>query len=349
MFTIYEVQTQSRRTLVSRVAKLILFLFVIVIQSQQLHATIWRVNNNGDTTADFLELSEATASQNVASGDTIHLEGSPTRYNTAVISKRLVILGPGYFLAENPDTQHLTLESTVSVDMRSGAEGTVLDGITLRIRSSTISLSVDNMVIQHCRLSGETVLGGEHIIFAGNYVEAKLRTENNNIIRNNYILGGIDDGGSNCTIENNVFGTESNRQTNGSLFYVGADHSIIRNNIFTGEDASISIIIGDGNVIEHNLTTLDQLETIDGNLNNVDLSSVFVGPNGNSTDGQWQLAENSPAIEAGANNSDMGMFGGNSPYRLSGIPMIPRIIELDVPTQTSQEAGLTVRIKAASN
>lgn len=339
-------------TLISaRFIRLLTLLTVAVfwLHSFNTHATIWRVNNNGDTTADFEQLSEAVASQDVAAGDTIHLEGSPNRYGTATMNKRLVIIGPGYFLSENPDTQNSTLEAVVSFSFQSGTSGTVLQGITIRHRVSGIGLSADNLVVQQCRLLAETSLDGENILFTGNYVESSLYSDHNNVIRNNYLAIGVRGGNSNIIIENNIIGTGSSSFVSGDRYHIDVNNSTIRNNIFLGEDATVSLIEGGGNIITHNLSALDQLDASDNNVNNADLSSVFIGANGNSTDGRWHLATSSPAVGTGSNESDMGMFGGEVPYRLSGIPTIPRIIELEVPTQTSQEAGLTVRIKAASN
>jgi len=78
------------------------------------------------------------------------------------------------------------------------------------------------------------------------------------------------------------------------------------------------------------------------------MSIVFVGPDGNSTDGQWQLERGSPALETGINGEDVGMFGGSSPYMLSGIPSLPHIYFLSAPSVGSATDGLQVRLKVKS-
>jgi hypothetical protein len=71
------------------------------------------------------------------------------------------------------------------------------------------------------------------------------------------------------------------------------------------------------------------------------------GHGGNSTDGQWQLKVGSPAIGAGEGGTDIGMFGGEYPYVLSGLPPIPAIYGLDA--QSLPSNTLDVNLKAKSH
>ena len=90
----------------------------------------------------------------------------------------------------------------------------------------------------------------------------------------------------------------------------------------------------------------DQCGTENGNQANVDMIAVFV-PSG-TTDGQWQLRNGSPAIGAGLGGVDCGMFGGTDPYVLSGIPDIPMITSLYVPSRANPTDGLDVKITIES-
>jgi hypothetical protein len=75
---------------------------------------------------------------------------------------------------------------------------------------------------------------------------------------------------------------------------------------------------------------------------------VFVGLTGHTTDSQYQLKAGSPAIGAGLSGEDCGMFGGNTPYRLSGLPNIPSVYFLGAPT-TSNGNTLPVTISVKTN
>lgn len=105
-------------------------------------------------------------------------------------------------------------------------------------------------------------------------------------------------------------------------------------------------VTGTGNSIYNNIDAGDHFGTENGNQVNVDMSTVFVGTG--STDGQWQLAAGSPAIGAGFNGVDCGMFGGPTPYVLSGIPSIPSIYIFDAPAIGSTAGGLPVRLSVKS-
>ena len=95
----------------------------------QAGATIWRVNNksnyNGSTLYGenfggspaypiFAQINQAVAFGIVNSGDTLHVEGSTTTYDVATITKRLVIIGTGYLLTDNPHTSSSALETKIS-------------------------------------------------------------------------------------------------------------------------------------------------------------------------------------------------------------------------------------------
>ncbi|MBA2498953.1 MAG: hypothetical protein H0V30_04440, partial [Chitinophagaceae bacterium] len=109
------------------------------------NAKIWRVNNNTGITADFTTLQ--AAHDGAASGDTIHLEGSATSYGGLTCTKKLFIVGPGYFLDEHPNTQALQQTAQVGAfTLNDGSSGTVIIG--LDFRTSNISVFANDIVIR---------------------------------------------------------------------------------------------------------------------------------------------------------------------------------------------------------
>ena len=85
--------------------KIFSLLFFVFISASTL-GKIWIVDSNsGSTAKDFTNLK--AAHDGAAAGDTLYLIGSPVNYITTkvTLTKRLVIIGPGYFLNENPNTQ----------------------------------------------------------------------------------------------------------------------------------------------------------------------------------------------------------------------------------------------------
>ena len=88
-------------------------------------------------------------------------------------------------------------------------------------------------------------------------------------------------------------------------------------------------------------------EIITGENNLLDYDGpLFAG--GDSPDGKYQLIDDPAnlALTAGIFDDECGMFGGLTPYKLSGIPPIPTIYELNVPAVGNT---LPVQVKARSN
>src|SRR5690349_13540734 len=120
---------------------LLLSVFVSVLfSSVQSQDRLWRVNNNPGITADFTTFNGAVTSASVQAGDTIYLEPSTTGYTTGsfTMSKRVVVIGPGYFLdpasvstPANPGLQVATANAELPfMRMGAGATGTKFLGIT---------------------------------------------------------------------------------------------------------------------------------------------------------------------------------------------------------------------------
>lgn len=97
----------------------------------------------------------------------------------------------------------------------------------------------------------------------------------------------------------------------------------------------------------NNIGDANQFPSGNGNQNNVNMSTVFVGTG--STDGQWQLKSGSPAIGAGRNGEDIGMFGGPEPYVPSGLPPIPAVYSIEMPGVTAANQTIPVTVKTKSH
>lgn len=84
----------------------LLLISIVLVQNTQ--AKIWRLNNNGNNpvpaiTADFAgTLRSLHDNVIVLSDDTIHAKQSPAIYGACIFTKRLIVIGPGYFLNLNP-------------------------------------------------------------------------------------------------------------------------------------------------------------------------------------------------------------------------------------------------------
>lgn len=339
-----------------------LFFTCLLLSSIASFGKIWIVDNNiGSTAKDFTTLQ--SAHDGASAGDTLYLIGSPNNYITSGVSitKQLVILGPGYFLNENQNTQANLLSAflfypstcTEAIDFASGSEGSIMMGLTIVGR---IKISVNNIMIKRnlftdgsCK-SERITISGSNVFIIQNYVWGPgdgrgilVNPGFSNItIQNNYLFNscdgcganyfGLNSSGSSLEVSNNIF-------TGG----ISVSNSIVQNNIFLTNNT----FAAPSSIVRNNIHGFAALPAGNGNLNNVQINTVFIGSG--STDGQWKLSAGSPAIGAGFNGVDCGIFGGSEPYILSGIPPIPTIYSLTAPAVGEKNTGLPIQIKVKSN
>ncbi|MBN2697568.1 MAG: hypothetical protein JXR52_01975 [Bacteroidales bacterium] len=303
-----------------------------------------RVNNEPAADADYTTIQ--AANDNASPGDTIYIEGSPSHYEGATIDKKLTLIGPGYFLADNDSTQANAFEARMEgvLDFAAGSMGSQVMGMILNhvyIRDNEIVISRCNLHIVY------TYDDSNNILITQNYIDNNIQTIlgklTNSIISNNIIKSQIYTNSSSYPLQitnNIVMGSGNNAP-------VSSYYSTISNNIFT---SSVDLVKNTGNSIINNLYACDGTDA-NGNKYNIAMTSVFVDYNGNlgySQDEKFKLRNESPAIGAGVSGVDCGAFGGVSPYVLSGLPPLPHIYEATIPGTAYSDEGLSCTIKIKS-
>jgi hypothetical protein len=320
---------------------LILTLFGGIIYGQNLI----RVNNNAGADADYATLQ--AANDNASDGDTIYMEGSTTAYGDADISKKLTIIGPGYFLSENDSTQANSLEAKIGqIKFNAGSAGSVITGI---VSDNYIYIYVDNIALTRCKLNSIFFNADiDNILVLQNYVNNILSVSGkitNGIISNNIVANQISCSSTSgpLQITNNVI-----TYVTGGYVPINVYNSSIANNITCNSTNKINE--NTGNTITNNIIAAAGTNA-NGNQYNVVMTNVFVDFNstlGYSTDGKWQLKTGSPAIGAGVSGVNCGVFGGVSPYVLSGVPNLPHIYQATIAGTAYSDAGLSCTIKIKS-
>jgi len=342
--------------------KFLLFSVAATLISSVSFAKIWRVNNNMGVTANFTTLQ--AAHNGAATGDTLYLESSPTSYGALTCTKKLAIIGTGYFLDVNPGLQAFALPSKVDgLTLNTGSDGTSIEGLSLN--GSAVSINgVNNIVIRRNHFSGFNGAiadwsigivyinsGASNIFIAQNYAL---------IIQNNAASTGI-------LISNNFLAhyAYAGEASTGQCIQLNPNTvAIIKNNIFrrgrvTAFNSSITnnimfvgFIDGSGNLISNNIANSAQFGNADGNKQNIDMATVFESTG--SYDASFKLKAGSPAIGAGYGSTvqtpvDCGMFGGSTSYVLSGIPAIPSIYFFANQPVGSNSDPIDVQVKVRSN
>ncbi|MBT4500350.1 MAG: hypothetical protein HOC74_21665 [Gemmatimonadetes bacterium] len=316
-------------------AKTFVLTVAICIMATAVSAKIWRVDSNTGNQADFSDLAQAHAG--AESGDTLYVAGSLSEYADAPkdsvhITKRLYIIGPGYFLQENFGNQSTILSATVKqhITFAKGSEGSLLTGMDVGL----VKVLADRVVIKRNRCNTLTLLGSatnvavlQNFFYRGGASDYSFQAYagvRNVVVNNNYIHRPKGTEGC-CSFTNNVLDGAG-----GTLII---SRCILTNNIISSISSSGASQLLDPtrNILSNNIRALDD-------------SDIFV--ESGTTDGQYKLRAGSSAIGAGVDGVDLGMFGGPEPYVLSGLTTLPSIYLLDVRTTGSTVNGLPVHLKA---
>lgn len=305
------------------------------------NATVWRVNNIAGSGAHFTGITEANNSTMVQPGDTLYIEPSATTYAQGSVTKPLTIIGNGYFLAENPETQANTNTSKIEgIYFQTGSSGSAVMGCAL---NGTSYIYVSNIRIERNYINSTLNIWANNltdILIIGNFVTNSIMT---------YIYSGI----NNVLISGNFI----ERSAGTAAITFGPEVSaVIENNVIQGI-ITISNSIFNNNILRagsfvatntayyNNIGNDNQFGAANGNQQYVNMEDVFVGTG--STDGKWQLKPGSPAIGAGTAGQDCGMFDGTHPYKLSGLPAIPSIYEyLQIYNSETQEIEVNFSVKS---
>jgi len=256
-------------------------------------------------------------------GDTIMLDGSATHYGTVEISKRVVLMGPGFLLKENGIIDEAAPSAVIySLTVTKNAPNTVIKGIRF---NSFVTINGPKTIITRCMFNADLTLGAVNTIVHQNFFyKARVGTSQfylddyNMQITNNIIYGGIIRSIGGSYIAYNTLIPENTE----NAAFADVITSTIEYNIVPNEDVS-----GNGwNDVKSN--------NFSNNLNYVGFLYKEI-----STDKDVQSA--SASISEGI----YGAFAGDDPYVLSGIPSGPVIQDLVVPASVEKGSTMSVTVK----
>ena len=360
---------------------------LLIMCTISVDAKIWRVNNGSNYNGTalwgsnfggnpgypvFNQINQAIAWNSVSDNDTIHVEGSQFIYAAANITKKVVLIGPGFFLADNMKTGNTTLDAKITrINFNEGSEGATVIGLNLVVNTNIadgyIQIAADYITIKRCRIERSIyfhITGGSGIqrvtivqnFFPDNYDTNALYYTNSfyvppvEIIFNNNICqktlvwqrSNTTDSWNIMQCKNNIFDGPDNLATPNLRFTTG-DFS---NNILMPINAVVDVAASPGQIAYNIGTQSSHFGTSNNNLVVADIATIFVG--GNSKDGYYQIKSGSQAYQNGSDGTDRGAFGGaivSSRYNMSGLAPIPVIYEAFSAGAVSS-TGLPVTIKA---
>jgi hypothetical protein len=369
--------------------KTIILSVIILLTTITTQAKIWRVNNDASKGANFATLQLANDNASVLNGDTVHLEPSSNAYTAASINKALVIIGNGYFLTgagSNASLQQNTATSLINnINFTSasagagapntGAFGASLAGVT--VSSSVTFTNVSGVTVSRCNIQGISFSG------YGNTAAQGLKITKCFLKGSTNTTGFTGTPSVDVTFENNIFSTEVGQGGNNVQFNLPTTmKGLFRNNVFNDFVAPLAFsnfyvtnnIFLQTNTIALNATNVNNVYKNNifvianpgnglvggtaGNVVSVNFANIFTAnPTLGTGDARFQIIANAtnPAFQGGETigaviTPSCGAFGATDPYRLSGIPAVPAIYSLTIPSGVATGAtSMQISVSTRSN
>ena len=304
----------------------------LLISSLSAEVRTITIDRKPGTVAMFDNLADAYSDAN--DGDTLLFAPSSTGYGSVLCYKQLTFLGSGYRLDDNAvpglNSNSVNVDITFKNDAGTGnSSGSVVRGMT---GSITVDANVVDIIIDKCyNINHNWNINGAATISRCYHVNSLILNGSDSTVFNCILsaleLNAVDTTATNCIITSRINTVPL---------------SSVSNTIFTFSNGSN--FDGDGS-FTHCLSIGGTY--LPGGLNNINgqiYDDVFV-PSG-SFDAKYQLKSEGPAEGAGLGDVDMGIYGGTTPYVLSGVPGIPRLTRFAVPATATNTSGLTFEVEA---
>lgn len=364
----------------------------LTLLSTDLCAKVLTVSNNANSPGQYSDF--ASAQSNASPNDTIYLHGSPNVYGQIDVNKPLVIIGAGSLPNKNHNfpTKVHNLYLGYNSNFSSSASGSKIIGMEinhLMLQSNlTKNLAISNILITRNKIAllnltskYNQLMPHSNLTISNNILGSISEGTNDNIninnssITNNIIHGTITNIGNenngSYIISNNIFfynfsnvigGLRSAVITN-NIFYCpdfennNLAYCSISNNLFYFPNATFSAskIIYGTNTGGNNIINQDpKFITFDDSyyVNSISHTIPTAGPFPD-----LKLKSNSPGKSYGTDGTDIGIYGGNSPYfegtpansryRYFPMPGIPQVLDYNILNSSVPVNGtLNIEFKA---
>jgi hypothetical protein len=332
----------------------------VLLLSTAIHAqTIRRVNNNPGVTGVNVYTTAQAAHDAAAANDILIIEPSNTNYGGLTLNKPLKVFGNGYFLDLNTELKADQRRSFLStVDINTGGGGSSFFGIEA---TSFFIWGSSNVIIQRCRITDDYIR-----LYNSNANSTTNTNVSNIVITQNYLripnsspsVVAIPTAGftiSNVLVTNNhmnhlLAGNNPNIQNwiiRNNTMFIGTATTLV-NSVFENNLMGAGGTVSFANVsFSYNVSSQNTFSGGIGNQNNFDHSNEWLG--GDSNDEYHRIKPGSPLKTAGSGGTEVGAYGGTTPYVVSGIPAIPSTTSLTNTATGSNTVPLQVTISVKGN
>lgn len=340
------------------------FVLFICLIALNVSATILTVSNYPPVPAQYNDINAAITAASV--GDTIYVHGSPMAYPTTFVTKRVVLIGAGY----NPKTDFPYITQVwPTVNIYLAANGSSFIGIScssFQHAAGAASDTVRDLTFKNCGIyqGGINIAGKNYMnILIENCIFSDVSTSVTFTSANATVQLGLVI--RNCIFSNSGVQVESNSIVDHCIFiggnttyrpFTNSASSTFSNNIF--HSRTISAIDATNCIFNNNLTFNCSTNTLplagnfgSGNITNLD--PLFVSypavPTNIAYTHNYRLQTTSPGYNAATNGTDLGVYGNNFLFSMTGEPpFLPVLRKLDIYNTTVPFNGtLDIRYKSS--
>jgi hypothetical protein len=347
-----------------------LLLTLLAFAPSLILAETFFVNNDTAFPADYRTFDEAFAA--AAAGDTIMLAPSPTSYGDLIITgKPVKVIGNGS-TTDHPllQPQRADIRSTITGRIYIGhthytvpppdpvdaaaSDGTLISGV---VTTQGVVIWSDDCIFTNSKTFSTLTVWGDRNVISKSNIRGGLRFESHH----DPVTQSTGSLVSNCIIPNQS-GVNIESRCSATLTHCVIDfqtidfapkpdsefselgsavlrHCIIAKNTINSGYESDGARLHNCLIAGETPASVPSHSIDNNNLTTTTENPVFL-------DG-FQLAPDSPAIGAGENGIDLGIFGGSTPFEWGGVPAIPLIQDFHI-ISADPVNGLKFRVKATS-
>jgi len=334
----------------------IIYLFASQLTAQNPITTLV----HADTTTPYYGQNSLVDAYNASvDGDYLYLS---TGFFTAPsgIAKGVKIIGAGHF----PDSANVAKRTYIfanfdggglSININAGADSLRLEGLYINgVVKYAASSSINSVIITRCRFQGASFptstidASKKYCSFEECFVDGSIYFEKfvaSFMITHSIISGTLYYLNGGALIDGNIFTTSGNPIVanlssimKNNIFLSGSDPSNCRNNIFSNNLFVKSSPNLEDNYYYNNYTSIAQ-------------PNIFVNQTGNSIDYTHDYHLKSPTTYIGTDGTQVGLYGGTTPFKDKGAPSNPQILTKTVDDQTDTNGNLQInfKVKAQDN
>ncbi|MDR1096563.1 MAG: hypothetical protein LBL57_00370 [Tannerella sp.] len=319
------------------------FVAIITADAQQ----IFNVQN-GDRSMFYNDLE--TALGEAVSGDTIYLPGGLIEWNPneLIIDKKLALIGVG---ADSIGAGTQITRIAKQIKFITGSDGSLITGC--RIDNRVVIGEVGTGSVQDIMIFRNVT--NDLYIGNGSYVTKRI-TVIENVIRGNLRSNGPV--ATECVVQNNLF------PINGAYYISTLKNSLIQNNIVR-EIRSVESCTISNNIITVNTSyptsncaynnnaflfaglPSGANNTFLDNLENQSAATTFENSAG-VLPADVEILSGSPCKDAGTDGTDIGIYGGSSPFKKGSVPANPHISKMIISNIADSNGKIKVDIEVSA-